>query len=248
MRKTLFATAIAAAALIGAPAFAQVTGYVGAQGSRSEVDFFGVDTDADSYGLHGAVSVPLSETFSAQFSAGYNDSENSDGGLQGEAHLVSSFDGVRLGGFVGAAEIVDETAVTIGVEGQVDHGDLSFDGALVYGVVDAIDVEAWSTNVNARYFATDNTRLDVRVGRITFDTAIGDDNAWALGLGGEHQFGQGVSLFGGYDYYDFEDTDIIANVFTIGVRYNFGGGTLRTRNSSGANFDGATRLLSTLSF
>ena len=113
MKKTLFATAFAVAALASAPAFAQAVGYAGGSVSYSEAEMFGVEADGESYGVHGAVSLPINDELSGQLSGGLSDSNDSDPSLFGTAHLVSNLEGGRIAGFAGAMEAGDEVLMAI---------------------------------------------------------------------------------------------------------------------------------------
>ena len=70
-----------------------------------------------------------------------------------------------------------------------------------------------------------------------------DENLWTASLGGEYQFASTpVSLYAGYAHTKFDEADIAADQFTVGVRYNFGGQTLKGRDRSGASFGGASTV------
>jgi hypothetical protein len=51
-----------------------------------------------------------------------------------------------------------------------------------------------------------------------------------------------VSLYASYGYTKADDFDVKANTFMVGVRYNFGGTTLKSRDRSGASFGGVPGL------
>ena len=97
---------------------------------------------------------------------------------------------------------------------------------------------------DARYFVNENFRLEGNVGYNNLDLKVGGSaDAWGVGVGGEYQFAQApVSVFAKYDYAKVDNYDIEANVFRIGARWNFGG-TLKSRDRSGASLGGFSDMI-----
>lgn len=248
MKKTLFATAFTVAALACAPAFAQATGYVGVSAGYGEAEFGGFEADGEAFGVEGAVAAPISERLSVQVGASYSDAESTDGVFAGSAHLIGELDGGRIGGFVGMADVMDETLVMGGVEGQAHLEQVTLAGTLTYGTVDDLDLDLWGVGAEARFFASDNFRIDGSLGWVSLDAGGGEADAWTAGVGGEYQFAGPVSVFGGYTHVEINDFDASADVFSVGVRFNFGGGALRDRDRAGASFGGAQALASIAAF
>ena len=170
MKKVLFATAMTAATLMSTSALAAATGYAGFSGSTSEVQVSGVEANADAVGVHGAVFAPINETIGVQVDASYTDAEDADGVLAGTVHLVGDLgDQMRVGAFLGAAEFADETAIAGGVEGQVNYEKVTLAGNVAYGTVDEFDLDIWGVAGEARFFASDNFRIDGGLGWASAD-------------------------------------------------------------------------------
>ena len=106
---------------------------------------------------------------------------------------------------------------------------------------DDADIDGYGVNVEGRYFIQDNFRVDANIGYGQIDTgAAGDDDVMVYGVGGEYQLAEfPVSFTAGYHTTDSDFGD--ADVWSIGVRYNWGG-TLRDRDRSGASQASLTGL------
>ena len=249
MKKLLFASAMAAAATLTATsALAQVTGYAGFSGSTSEVQVSGVEANADAVGVHGAVFAPINETLGVQFDASYTDAEDADGVLAGTAHLIGNLgDQMRVGAFVGAAEFADETAVAGGVEGQVNYDRVTLAANAAYGTVDEFDLDIWGVSGEARFFASDNFRIDGGLGWASADADGFEAEGWTAGLGGEARFYGPASVFLAYNYAELDELDVAANTITLGMRFSFDG-SLKERDRAGASFGGIQNLLTIASF
>jgi hypothetical protein len=252
MRKALFATAMTVAVLGASPAFAQATGYVGAAVNWGEVQVAGEEANGEGYTLSSAVSAPIGAALSVQADAAYADSfdnDDVDGVLSGSAHLVGNLgEDMRLGAFVTAADVADETALGGGVEGQVNFERSTLAGTAAYATVDELDIDAWGLSGEYRFFATDNFRIDGSLSWASIQTPIGDTEAWGAGLGGEFKPADSMfSVFGGWNYTEADELDVAANAFALGVRVNFGG-SLMDRDRSGPSFNGAGSLLSLANF
>lgn len=248
MKAFVFGAAAAVTLLAGAPAYA-ASGYVGAAYSRAEVDVGGGDTDSDAYGVEGAVAFDASESLGLDFDAAYTDSDDADSNVGGTAHIYAKGQGYKFGGFVGLADVADETVYSVGVEGQRNFGQFTLAGALGYANADDADIDAFGGDVEGRYFVTDNFRLNGKLGFANFDAGpAGEDDVITAGVSAEYQFAAApVSVFGGYARTEFDETDVSADAFTIGVRYNWGG-SLKDRNDNGPSFAGLSSLTSALSF
>ncbi len=238
MKKVLLG-AVCVFALSAGAASAEATGHIGLSATHGEVEVSGFEGDGQIFNLSGAVSAPISERLSIQGAASYSDADDAEGAFSGTVHLVGELDTVRIAGFVGATEADNDELLFGGVEAQANLEQVTLAGAVTYGSVD--DVDLWSIGAQARYFVSDNFRLDGGVTWLTVDAGVGDIDAWTIGLGGEYQFAGPVSVFGGYNRVEINDLDTEANLFTIGLRYNFGG-TLKDRDRSGASFGGASNL------
>lgn len=243
MKKSLFATAFAVAAVVCAPAMAQDeaahSGHVGASIAQTELDAFGSDGDFQTYGVHAAVFMPVRYDLGAQVNLGYADAEDADGGLSGSLALISDIEGGRIAGFVGGAEVADELMMAYGLQGDVHLTDVTLTGGATFATVDEFETDFWLVSLGGRYFASDTLRFDGGLGYVTGEFGGMDAEAWTGGVGGEVQLDGQVSVFGGYNRIDVQDFDLTADTFSVGIRYNFGG-TLRDRDRTGAAFGGLT--------
>jgi len=242
MTKKLLLSAVAAATLVAAPAFAQdgATGYIGAAYGNVEVDTPLGDADADAWGVEGAVAADISENFGIQLDGAYLSMDDIDAdALSGTVHLFHRNDQWALGGFAGVTDNDSDTAWQIGAEGAYYLDQVTFAGSIAYGTTDDTDVDVWGGGVEARFFATDNFRLDARGGLFNADAGFGGDvDGYTLGVGGEYQFSAApVSLYTTYDTVQFDDVDVDVNTWMVGVRWNFGG-SLKDRDRNGASFNG----------
>jgi hypothetical protein len=230
MKKILMGAAAALA--IAAPAHAAV-GYVGANYATGDVDPGGLDADA--WGVEGAVAFDVSAGLGAALDASYSDSDDLDSTTAGTAHLFFKNDQRLLGGFVGAADTSNIDVWDAGLEGQFFLDNTTLGAAVTYANSDDVNTDGWGVNGSARYFVNDNFAIGGNVGWFSLDAGALDADAWIAGVGAEYQLASTpVSFTGGYSHYDADDIGATADVFTIGVRYNFNG-TLKDRNHAGGD-------------
>jgi hypothetical protein len=245
--KALAFGAVAALALMAAAPANAANGYVGAAYSRAEIDTGFGDADVDQWGVEGAVAFNASKSLGLDLDAAYSDSDDTDSVFGGTAHLYAKGAGYKFGGFVGLAD-VDETVWSVGVEGQRNFGRVTLAGALGYAKADDSDIDVIGADVEARFFLTDNFRLDGKLGYANLDGAGGDDDLFSVGVGAEYQFAMApVSLRVGYRHSEFDTANIDSDAFLVGVRYNWGG-SLKDRDENGPSFAGLSSLTSALSF
>jgi len=165
--------------------------------------------------------------------------------LDGAVHLFfrdqTSF---LIGGFVqlGSTEIdygygsSDFTRSYVGVEGQLYLDVLTLYGQLgLQGIdYDGYEDNGIFANVEARYFVTDDFRVDVHAGISTLDEQ--DYTTYNLGLGAEYKFADlPVSVFGKVDYYNTEygSGSVDSVRATVGLKFNFGDDSLFDRDRTG---------------
>jgi len=245
MKHVLFATAALAAVLYAAaPSWAaEPTGHVGVSYAKTDIE----DLEADTWAVDGAVAFDLSGAWGMQFDGSIGNTDYDGLGetetVSGTAHLFTRNESYAIGGFFGLSDVDDSTVWNVGVEGQTYMANTTLAGSFSYGQFDDADLDSWSLNGEARYFVSDNFRLDAGLGwtRLT----DGDDNVdgWNFGIGGEYQFASApISLTAGYTHSTLDDVDVSADTFRVGLRYNFGAGTLKERDRSGASFNGGTNL------
>lgn len=103
------------------------------------------------------------------------------------------------------------------------------------------DVQIITLDGQGRFFLSDNFSLQGNLGYGDVETDFGSsDNFFTAGVGGEYGFtGLPVSIYGGWSHIDFDEGGE-SDSLGIGARWNFGGGTLRDRDRSGASFERAT--------
>lgn len=245
--KTVFLASVAAATLIAAPAFAQnAIGSVGVAYNYADVE--GVDVNRGV--VDGTVASPVfgdwTVTFNAQGAYTDVDGLGDESTLAGAVHLTKKIDDMRFGAFVGASEALGATMTTFGLEGQKYLDRATLTGVVSYGTV--YDADIWNVGADAAFYATPQLRLNAGAAYSNIDNMYvdGSVDGWSAGVGAEYQFANSpYSVFGGYDYVKSSDLDMDANVFSIGMRYSFGGG-LQARDQAGANLGrsaGVSQLL-----
>ncbi|HEX6866677.1 MAG TPA: outer membrane beta-barrel protein [Caulobacteraceae bacterium] len=242
MKKFLFATAMAAATLAAAPAFA-ANGYVGVTGSHTEVDVGSSTGDANSFGLVGAGVTPLGANLGLQFDGGvvFNDSDDlsDDTAFAGGLHLYRGASNSRFGGFAGVTTSDDVTTWDVGGEGQIFLNNVVLDGAIGYFNIDDLDVDGWGGRVGASVFPNDNFSISGGFGLATADGDSVDTDGWMAGIGTEFQMStMPVSFSANYNHSEIDDFDLEVDTVSIGVNYNFGGGTLKDRKTTGPGLGG----------
>lgn len=238
MKNVLFASAAVAAVALAAPALAQDTsGHFGASYTRGAAD-------NEAYSLNGAVAFKATDALGVQVDGGFtslqvDDEFSSENAFGGNVHLFTRNDSWAVGGFAGASNTDSTSAYNLGVEGAKYLDNLTLAGALAYGSSDDLGVDAWGVGGEARYFVTDNFRLNAGLGWADAE----DDSVLSLGLGGEYQLSSTpFSVHYAYNHFKFDQADIETDQFTIGMRVSFGGQSLKGRDRSGASFTGASAV------
>jgi hypothetical protein len=244
MKAFVFGAVGALALLAAAPAYA-ASGYVGAAYTRAEIDTGAGDADTDVFGIEGAVAFDATTSLGIDLDAAYSDSDDSDSTTGGTAHVYGKGAGYKFGGFVGLAD-ADDTVYSVGLEGQRSFGRFTLAAAAGYANADDADIDAYGVDVEGRWFAADNFRLDGKLGYANLDGPGGDDDAISVGVGAEYQFAAlPVSVRGGYSHAEFDTADVSSDAFTVGIRYNWGG-SLKDRDENGPSFAGLSSLTSNL--
>jgi hypothetical protein len=239
MKKRLLLTAALGFGLLATPALAQVTGTVGVNASHSEIDAGAFDADDDAYGLNGAVSIPVGGSLAVLLDGSYSHADEADTDLfAGTAHLITRNDSRAFGGFIGLADVDDETAVIGGGEYAKFFSNSTLALGAGYGQLDDADVDLYGLSGEYRYFLTDNLRLDAGLGWTKADATFGDADIWTAGVGVEYRIANSpVSV--GANYLRGEandDFDVSSDVFGIFARWDFGNGSLKARDRTGNTF------------
>jgi hypothetical protein len=228
------AAALAAVVALPSVAAAQATGYVGLDYSNTDVS--GADS-TDGWGASGAVAFSGSSSISFEVDASVFDSDDADTTEAITGHAFTRNDSYLFGGFVGYNHADDNDAWRAGVEANKYFDNWTLAGAVVYANDDDADTSAWGINGEARYFINDNFRVDGDLGWANVDLPGGgnDDNVWNVGVGGEYEFAAvPVSIGAHYNHFEFDDADVDGNVWSVSLRYNFGG-SLKDRDRNGAS-------------
>lgn len=229
MRNWIIGAAAILAVAVPSVAVAQ-TGYVGAVYGNADAGA----GDEDFYGVEGAVAFAGSGSIVFEVDASITDSDETDTGYGVVGHVYSRNDSHLFGGFVGIAGNDDSDTWTAGLEAAKYFANWTLAGAVAYGNNDDADTDGYGANVEARAFIHDNFRLNGNIGLASIDTGADDEDVTIYGVGGEYQLASvPVSFTAGYNTADFDGGDV--DVWTIGVRYNFGGQTLRDRDRNGAS-------------
>jgi len=251
MKKFLFASAMAAATLAAAPAFAG-NGYIGAGAAHTEVEAGGLEGDGNAFIVNGAGVTALSPDWGLQFdgAVSFNDSDDIDDetAFDGGLHLFKGSASHRAGGFVGVSTSDDVTTWNVGAEGQIFLTNVVLDGAIGYFDVDDIEVDGWGGRAGATVFPNDNFSIGGGLSLANADSPLGDIDSWTAGVGTEFQLSSApISFSAGYSHSEIDDFDLDADTVTVGVKYNFGGGSLKDRATTGAGLGGlglgVTKLL-----
>lgn len=239
MKKYLLGAAALLA--IAAPGVAAAqSGYVDLGYQSSEAEVGGIEADGEGWTLGGAAAWGGNGSLGAQVDALYGDAEDTSTYSVG-GHLFTRNDSYLFGGFAnyGNTEFDggdDVDAWTVGLEGQYYLSRTTLDAALSYGEGDDIDAEFTGLDFGATHFVTDNFSFGGNLGFGNIEAGGADDDVMTYGLGAEYQLASApISIFGGWQHSELDETDADADTLGIGVRYNFGGQSLLERNRSGAS-------------
>ena len=239
--KSLLLVTASIAAFAAAPALAQdgPVGSVGVSYGNSEAELGGASADADTWAVDGVVAMPAFGEWTVTVAANasqFDDGSSDDTMVAGAAHLTTLVGSdLRVGGFVGAADVADETALTAGSEAQKYLPNATLTGVVAYTTADDVDLDVWSVGGDAAFYVTDALRLNAGVSWMTNDDA--DVDGLTYGVGAEYEIASTpFSVTAGYAHSDIEDLDV--DSWTIGLRYSFGGG-IQARDRAGAALPGS---------
>ena len=232
--RTWIIGAAALLAVAAAPGVASAaSGYVGLNYSNTDVDNGGSN---NAWGAEGSVVFSGSSQISFELDGAIANGDDTDTVTAGTAHVFTRNDSYLFGGFVGASHSDDSTTWSAGLEANKYFENWTLAGAIAYANNNDADVDGWGVNAQARFFPTDNFRLQGNVGWAQVNLPGGDDdNAWTAGVGAEYQLeAMPISIGATYNHVEFNDADVSANVWGVTLRYNWGG-SLRDRDRNGAS-------------
>lgn len=148
-----------------------------------------------------------------------------------------------LGGYVGGEWVEtpagDADDWVVAGEGQFHTGRVTLAATVSYSEMETpvlISFDQWNVNGALRYFVTDNLSLEANAAYL--DTTINPVSLSAsgsyFGLGAEYQFdAHPISIFAAYRHTDIGDGSPEIDTWGVGLRWNFGEGTLMARDRSG---------------
>jgi hypothetical protein len=240
MNKVVITLGGVAALLLASPAMAQPVGSVGASYTHGEIDPGSVDSDG--WVVDGSVGFDLGTSFGAAVNAGVGDNDlpGTDSAWEAGGQVFYKGQNALLGGSLGFADSSGPDAWTYGAVGQMNFTGFTAGAAVTKLNLDsAVGFDdAWGIDGQANVFATDNLRLTGSVGYGDYNgvTSAFDNSEWTFGVGAEWQLASlPLSVAGDYAHVEFDKGSVSSDVFKIGARWNFGGGTLKDRSDSGAD-------------
>jgi hypothetical protein len=246
MKTKLLAAASILAVAISAPAFAQQVGSVGAAVNYSDLDTNLGGANGSSVKVDGSVAIPTASAWTVTLNGDVSVSDNdlSDETVaSAAAHLTTKVgDSWRVGGFTALSRPSNDTLWAVGAEAHKYLDKVTLSGLMAYGQSNDLDADLYAVRGEARYFVSDDFRLDGGLGYSKIDTVI-ETEAWDASVGGEYKFANsGWSTFGKYTHTESEDlADLKSDAVKIGVRYTFGG-SLKARDAAGADLIDAGTL------
>lgn len=230
------ASLLAGFSMISGTAFAQV-GTVGVGVSHADTDF----GNSDSANIAGGVAIQTGGNFAVLLDGTYNtnDDTNTDI-LSGTAHLVSRDGNGAWGGFVGLGNIdaggggVD--IWTAGGEYAAFFDSSTFVATLAYANANDVGVDIWGLSGEYRMFLADDLRVDLGGGYGNIDGGAAAVDAFHIDAGVEYRFaGTPISVGANASYIDL-DTGGSATVIGATLRFDFGNGSLKSRDRTGNTF------------
>lgn len=232
MKTKVFVGAAIAALMTAGAAHAQ--GHVGLSYQNTD---FGSGTDISTLTVDGAAL--LGSNF--QVNGAYSSVEDGDGdAFSIDGFLFNRSDTSAIGAFLGYQSLdlggsSSADSWSIGGFGQLYRGNTTWSGQIGYNDTEG-DIAIIHVDGEARHFFSDNFSAQVNLGYGDIDVSGGSGgDFWSGGVGGELQFSSApISIYGGWQHVDFDGGD--GDTLGVGIRWNFGGGTLLEQNRSGASF------------
>ena len=247
MKTQLFAAAAVLALAVSAPAFAQNIGSVGAAVNYTDLDIAGANGEGTSVKVDGNVAIPTGNwTVTLNGNVSVNDTDLSDETIASTAaHLTTKVgDSWRVGGFAALSRPSNDTLWAVGGEASKYFDKVTLNGLVAYGQSNDLDADLYAVRGEARYFVSDDFRLDAGAGYSNLDGDAGlNADIWDVNVGGEYKFANtGWSTFGKYTHTESDDlADLNSDSVKVGFRYTFGG-SLKARDAAGADLIDADTL------
>lgn len=227
MKTKLFGAALLALATTAGAAHAEGSvglNYMSTDLGGGEIDTLAIDGD-----------FLLTPNF--QLSGSYADVEDGALNVWGvDGFLFSRNDSHAFGGFLGYSSLDgDADEWSVGGFGQLFRGNTNWTAQLGYNDTEG-DIQILHLDGEGRFFINENFSLQANLGLGDIETDFGSGgDYWSGGLGAEYQFaGSPISINGGWQHVDFDGGE--ADSLGLGVRWNFGGGSLIERSRSGASY------------
>ena len=240
-RTVLLATA--ATMLMAVPAMAH--GYVGAVYDGTTLDD-GTGSDSSSTWQGEGAFGYSGGNWGLQIDGGVGSSNDADLDFWTLAgHVYWTGEGWRLGGVVASSSLefggvaeIDEIAY--GIEGTLDLGPNTV--GVASATIGTLDVpivlgehDLWNVDVGINHYIGSNVRVGGKLGIGNADGVAISGNSFSAGLGAEWQpWTAPVSLTVAYSHFATESAfgDVDSDTFSLGLRWSFGGGTLRDRDNA----------------
>lgn len=238
MKKLALLAATAAAAAMIAPT-ASAHGYLGASYGNIDAN----TGEADALQVEGAFGWN-NGSWGTQFDAsiGQLDGDTADGDSYAiGGHVYWGNENWRIGGVVGTTNVDDggsdlsETAY--GFEGSLNLGDSAVAlASTTWGTFDffGTDIDTWNLDGRINLYSSANFRIGATYGIGNLEAGGFDGDTSTYGVDAEFApFSAPVSFTVGW--LRFEDDDFLGfatDTVSAGVRWNFGGGTLRDRDNA----------------
>ena len=147
-------------------------------------------------------------------------------------------DSGAYGAFLGydTVESIDEWSVGGFLQTYTDNA--NWTAQLGYSDTEG-DVHVVTLDGEGKFFINDNASIQANLGAGNIDGS-GNTDYWSGGIGAEVGLPSlPVSIYGGWQHYEVDG--FVANDLGVGVRWTFGGGSVKDRNRTGASFDRVTR-------
>lgn len=220
------------------------------------VDLSYTDSDSDlgngleSASIGGAIAFADHVQLDARYVDIQQDSASDSEAWDVGAHIYARNATWLIGGYVGyqtldGASTAHESTYAVETQFHIDRSTIS--ATFSYSDDDSLTgAELTVLEGQYKFFATDNLSLAGGLGWGQGELNSFPVDYWDANLGVEYQFAAApISIFGGYRHGNFSSDfgDIESDAFGVGVRWNFGGGTLIERNHTGASL---TRPLNAL--